>query len=70
MRRSVSRGSDSSPCRCRSWPTGEETPNLEHCVRGKSPDASEVWLALVVVALLILALCALTAVWVTAVRTS
>lgn len=47
---------------------GEETPDLEHRVPQNRGDASEVWLALVVVAVLILALCCLTTVVVTASR--
>lgn len=44
---------------------GEVESKPEHRVPQERGDASEVWLALVVVALLILALCCLTAVLVT-----
>jgi hypothetical protein len=47
---------------------GEETPDLEQRAAQNRGDASEVWLALVVVAVLVLALCCLTAVGVTAMR--
>ena len=46
-----------------------ETPNPEQPVPQNQGDGSEPWLALVVVALLVLALCSLTAVLVTAART-
>lgn len=55
------------PC-ARWYVPGEETPDLEHCARQNRADASEVWLALVLVAVLVLALCCLTAVGVTATR--
>lgn len=57
----------SVPC-ARWYVPGEETPDLEQRVPQNQGDASEVWLALVVVALLVLALCCLTAVLVTATR--
>ena len=47
---------------------GEETREPVHRPVGESDRASEVWLALVVVALFVQALCFLTAVWVTALR--
>jgi len=48
---------------------GEETPDLEHRPRGEHPGASEAWLAAAVVALLLLAVCCLTIVGVTALST-
>jgi len=48
--------------------SGEETPDLERRPADEPGGPSELWLALVVVALLILAICCLTTVWVTAWR--
>lgn len=57
-------GRRSNSCRC----SGEETRDLEHRPVDEPDRPSEMWLALAVVGLLLLALCFLTAVWVTAWR--